>query len=71
MVYFVKTCFIIDLLRQIVMSSIISFFMGFHINSSDDKIRSDKVIKSINLSSRILNVFGLLNIYVLNRFFYY
>ena len=66
MACFIKTCFITDLLQQVIVSSIISFFMSFYINSSDDK-----VIKSINLTLRILGIFELSNIYVLNGFFYY
>ena len=44
----IATCFIVDhnLLRLIVVSSTVSFFMSFLISSSDGKIRSDKVIIS-------------------------
>ena len=38
-------CFVIDLLQGIIMSTI-SFFMGFHVDSLDGKIRSDRVMKS-------------------------
>ena len=39
-------CFVINLLRRVVMSSIVSFFMGFHVINSDNKVRSDRAIKS-------------------------
>ena len=38
-------CFVIDLLQVVIMSTI-SFFMGFHVDSSDGKVRSDRVMKS-------------------------
>ena len=34
----VMTCFVVDLLQWVVVSSILSFFMGFHVGSSDDKV---------------------------------
>ena len=36
--------FVANLLRQIIVSLTISFFVGFRINSSDDKVRFDRVI---------------------------
>ena len=39
-------CFVADLLWQVVVSLTVSFFVDFHINSSDRKIRSDRVIRS-------------------------
>ena len=41
-------CFVIDLLRRVVVSSIVSLFVGFYIGSSNDKVQSDRVIRSIN-----------------------
>ena len=38
--------FVINLLQRIVVSSIISFFVGFRIDSSYSKVRSNKVIIS-------------------------
>ena len=40
------TCFAVDLLQRVVMSSTISFFVGFRVDSSDDKVQFDKVIRS-------------------------
>ena len=58
---FVTTCFIVNLLRWVVVSSMVSFFMGFHVGSLVGKIRSNKVIKSnsvcdhaIDLESKVL-----------------
>ena len=42
----VVTCYVADLLQRVVMSSAVSFFASFHVYNSDDKVRSDKVIKS-------------------------
>ena len=40
------SCFVVDLLRLVVMLSMINLFMGFRGNSSDDKICSDILIIS-------------------------
>ena len=45
----VAACFIANLLWRVVLSSMVSFFVGFHIDSLDDKIQSNKVIKSIQI----------------------
>ena len=37
---------LLDLLQRMVMLSTISFFTSFGINNSNDKIRSDRVIRS-------------------------
>ena len=42
----VVTCYVADLLRRVVMSSAVSFFVSFHVYNSDYKVRSDRVIKS-------------------------
>ena len=39
-------CFVINLLRRVVVSSMISFYMCFCFDNSDDNVRFDKVIKS-------------------------
>ena len=45
------------------MSSMIGFFMGFHIDSSDDKVRSDKVI----ISNHVRQILGILDIFLLSN----
>ena len=42
----VATCFVVNLLQWVVMSSMVSFFVSFRISSSNDKVRSDIVIRS-------------------------
>ena len=61
-------CFVTDLLRQIVISSTVGFFMVFRVGSSVDKVLFDKVIVS-NYDHRcavgilgILSIFGLPNV---------
>ena len=39
-------CFIVDLLRRVVVSLTISFFVSFRVGSSNGKIQFDKVIIS-------------------------
>ena len=39
-------CFVADLLRRLVVLSTVNFYMGFRIGNSDDKLRSDRIIKS-------------------------
>ena len=39
-------CFAIDLLRRAVVLLTVSFFIGFRVGSSDDKVRFDMVIRS-------------------------
>ena len=39
------SCFVTNLLQR-VLSSTINFFMSFHIGCSDEKVGSDKVIRS-------------------------
>ena len=39
-------CFVADLLRQVVISSTVGFFVVFHVGSSDAKALFDKVIIS-------------------------
>ena len=40
------TCFVTDLLQQIVVSSTVTFFVGFLFDSLDYKARSDIIIIS-------------------------
>ena len=42
----ITACFVADLLRGVVVSSTVSFFVGFHVDISDDKIRFKRVIIS-------------------------
>ena len=64
---FVTTCFFVDLLRSVVMSLTVIFFVDFHVGNSNEKNRSDRVIKSnqiIFVCCRfeildILDIFGL------------
>ena len=39
-------CFVTDLLWRIIVSSTVNLFVGFRVSSSDDKVQSDKVIRS-------------------------
>ena len=45
----VATCFVVDLLWWSVVSSTISFFVGFHVTSSNVKVQSNRVIRSNNV----------------------
>ena len=45
----IAACFVVDLLQWVVVSSTISSFVGFCVDSLDDKVRSDKVIRSNNV----------------------
>ena len=47
--------FVIDLLRQVLMSSIISLFVGFCIDSLDDKVQYDIIVRS-NMWKTILMI---------------
>ena len=47
--------FVVDLLRQVLMSSIISLFVGFCIDSLDDKVQSDIIVRS-NMWKTILMI---------------
>ena len=42
----IAACFVADLLRRVVVSSTVSFFMGFRSGSSHDKVRFDIIIIS-------------------------
>ena len=42
-------CFVADLLQLVVVSSMVSFFMGFLIDNSYDKVRSNKVINILHI----------------------
>ena len=55
-VYLYFSCFAVDLLRRVVVSSTISFFVGFQVDSSDDKVQSDKVIRSNPIHHYVGNV---------------
>ena len=48
--------FVANLLRQIIVSLTISFFVGFRINSSDDKVRSDRVIISNHIHRYVVDL---------------
>ena len=40
------TCFVANLVQRVIVLSMVIFFVGLRIDSSDDKIRSDIIIKS-------------------------
>ena len=42
----VAACFDTDLLRRVVVLSTVSFFVGFRIDNSNDKVQSNRVIRS-------------------------
>ena len=42
----VAACLVVDLLKQILVSVKVIFFVGFHIGNLDDKVQSDRVIRS-------------------------
>ena len=44
----IETCFQADLLRQIVVSLTVSFFVGFRVDSSNDK-----VLSKVNISNLV------------------
>ena len=45
----IVACFVVDLLQRMVVLSTISSFVGFCVDNLDDKVRSDKIIKSNNV----------------------
>ena len=48
------TCFIADLLRRSVLSLTISFFMGFYVDNSNGKIKSNLIRQyAINMESYV------------------
>ena len=51
MTFFVVTCFITDLL--IVVLSNVNFFIGFHIDSSNDKFQSNQSLDQIMFVSSL------------------
>ena len=51
----VATCFIDDLLQQVVVLSMVNFCMSFHVDNSDDKI---KLCSSVYYRSGILSILG-------------
>ena len=50
------TCFVTDLMRLVVVSSMIDFFMGFYVDSSSDKVQYNKVIISNHIRQYIVNL---------------
>ena len=43
---FVKTGFVVDLLMRVIVSLTVSFYVGFCVSNSDDKVKFDTVIIS-------------------------
>ena len=55
-------CFVVDLLQWVVVSSTVSSFMGFRVDILDDKVKTDRVIKSNHVhrcKSEILGILGI------------
>ena len=42
----IATCFVTNLLRWVVVLSTVSFFVSFRAGNLDDKVQSDRVIRS-------------------------
>ena len=55
----VATCFIDDLLQQVVVLSMVNFFMSFHVGNSDGKIKSCSSVYCKSGTLSILGTFGL------------
>ena len=60
-------CFIADLLRQVVVSSTVRFFVVFCVDSSDDKILFNKVIVSKYDHHCAVGILGILSIFKLSN----
>ena len=60
-------CFVADLLRQVVVSSIVGFFVVFRVGSSDDKVLFDKVIVSNYDHHCAVRILGILSIFRLSN----
>ena len=58
-------CFVTDLLRQVVVSSTVGFFMVFRVGSSVDKVLFDKVIVSNYDHRCAVGILGILSIFIL------
>ena len=52
----VVACFFTNLLGQVVVSSMVNFFVGFRVNSSNDKIRSNRVIRSNHIHQYVVDL---------------
>ena len=60
-------CFVANLLRQVVVSSIVGFFVVFRVGSSDDKVLFDKVIVSNYDHHCAVRILGILSIFRLSN----
>ena len=54
--------FFVDLLRRVVVSLTVSFFVSFRVNSSDDKVRFDIVIRPNHIHQYVSYKAGILDI---------
>ena len=61
------SCFIADLLRQIVVSSTVDCFVGFRVNNSYGKVSIDRVIISNHVHQYAANLESFLSIFLLSN----
>ena len=66
---FVTTYFVVDLLRRVVVSSTVSFFVSSCVDNSEGKVCSDRVIKSNLVCQHAANMksLGILDIFELSN----
>ena len=60
-------CFVTDLLRQVVVSSTVGFFMVFRVGSLVDKVLFDKVIVSNYDHRCAVGILGILSIFYITK----